>query len=127
MTLSVVATLASSPRLATMLAAYFFSSFIINIITSMSLLSPTVNCCICQQCYQNKRITLFDCVLCTGEGNGFKIAMNILNSGRFVISSLMAGTIKLCIERATEHVATRTQFGRTLDGFEGIQEKIARM
>lgn len=62
-----------------------------------------------------------------GEGNGFKIAMNILNSGRFVISSLMAGTMKLCIERATEHVATRTQFGRTLDGFEGIQEKIARM
>lgn len=62
-----------------------------------------------------------------GEGNGFKVAMNILNSGRFVISSLMSGTMRLCIEKATEQAGTRAQFGRTLDGFEGIQEKIARM
>nr|KAG5698455.1 hypothetical protein BaRGS_021985 [Batillaria attramentaria] len=41
-----------------------------------------------------------------GVGGGFKVAMNILNNGRF---------------------GNRTQFGRRIDSFGAIQEKIARM
>lgn len=60
------------------------------------------------------------------EGDGFKIAMNILNSGRFGMAMTMAGTMRLCIQKATDHATQRTQFGAKLDSYEGIQEKIAR-
>lgn len=62
-----------------------------------------------------------------GEGNGFKVAMNILNNGRFGMAMTLAGTMKRCIQKATEHATTRTQFGKKLDSYGGIQEKIARM
>lgn len=82
-----------------------------------------------------------------GEGNGFKVAMNILNNGRFGnkikfhfhVSGVMthkfhsgmamtlAGTMKTCIQKATEHATQRTQFGKKLDTYGGIQEKLAKM
>lgn len=61
------------------------------------------------------------------EGEGFKIAMNILNSGRFGMAMTMAGTMRMCIQKATDHATQRTQFGNKLDSYGGIQEKIARM
>lgn len=62
-----------------------------------------------------------------GEGNGFKVAMNILNNGRFGMAMTLAGTMQTCIQKATEHATTRTQFGKKLEAYGGIQEKIARM
>lgn len=62
-----------------------------------------------------------------GEGNGFKVAMNILNNGRFGMAMTLAGTMQTCIQKATEHATTRTQFGKKLQVYGGIQEKIARM
>jgi very long chain acyl-CoA dehydrogenase len=62
-----------------------------------------------------------------GEGNGFKVAMNILNNGRFGMAMTLSGTMRACIQKATEHVTQRTQFGKKLDTYGGIQEKIARM
>lgn len=62
-----------------------------------------------------------------GEGNGFKVAMNILNNGRFGMAMTLSGTMKNCIRKATEHATQRTQFGKKLDTYGGIQEKIARM
>lgn len=61
------------------------------------------------------------------EGEGFKVAMNILNSGRFGMAMTMAGTMRMCIQKATDHATQRTQFGSKLDSYGGIQEKIARM
>lgn len=62
-----------------------------------------------------------------GVGNGFKVAMNILNNGRFGMAGALSGTMRACIKKAVDHATTRTQFGARIDSFGGIQEKIARM
>lgn len=61
------------------------------------------------------------------EGEGFKVAMNILNNGRFGMGMTLGGTMRLCIQKATDHATQRTQFGKKLEAYGGIQEKIARM
>uniref|UniRef100_T1K9T1 Very long-chain specific acyl-CoA dehydrogenase, mitochondrial n=1 Tax=Tetranychus urticae TaxID=32264 RepID=T1K9T1_TETUR len=60
-------------------------------------------------------------------GNGFKVAMNILNSGRFGMGALLNGTMKFCIAKATDFANNRVQFGDKIASFGTIQEKIARM
>uniref|UniRef100_A0AAX7VM95 Complex I assembly factor ACAD9, mitochondrial n=1 Tax=Astatotilapia calliptera TaxID=8154 RepID=A0AAX7VM95_ASTCA len=60
-------------------------------------------------------------------GGGFKIAMNILNSGRFSMGSSCAGMIKKLIELTSEYAATRKQFNKSLSEFGMIQEKFAMM
>ncbi|KMQ95777.1 very long-chain specific acyl- mitochondrial [Lasius niger] len=61
------------------------------------------------------------------EGEGFKVAMNILNNGRFGMSACLSGTMRYCINKALSHATQRVQFGRTLDNYGTIQEKLARM
>ncbi|CAF96970.1 unnamed protein product, partial [Tetraodon nigroviridis] len=65
-------------------------------------------------------------------GGGFKIAMNILNSGRFSMGSSASGMIKklmalVSAEWTSEYAATRKQFGKSLSEFGLIQEKFAVM
>ncbi|XP_064456269.1 very long-chain specific acyl-CoA dehydrogenase, mitochondrial-like [Ornithodoros turicata] len=60
-------------------------------------------------------------------GEGFKVAMHILNNGRFGMAALLCGTMRSCIARATEHATMRSQFGNKLATYGSIQEKIARM
>ncbi|XP_053207789.1 very long-chain specific acyl-CoA dehydrogenase, mitochondrial-like [Panonychus citri] len=60
-------------------------------------------------------------------GGGFKVAMNILNSGRFGMGALLSGTMKFCISKATDFANNRVQFGDKISTFGTIQEKIARM
>ncbi|XP_028303438.1 complex I assembly factor ACAD9, mitochondrial [Gouania willdenowi] len=60
-------------------------------------------------------------------GGGFKVAMNILNSGRFSMGSSSAGMIKKLIALTSEYAATRKQFDRSLSDFGMIQEKFALM
>lgn len=62
-----------------------------------------------------------------GIGNGFKVAMNILNNGRFGMAACLAGTMKSCTKKAVEFATTRVQFGKKIESFGGVQEKIARM
>jgi len=62
-----------------------------------------------------------------GVGEGFKVAMNILNNGRFGMAAALAGTQRYCINKAVDHAANRTQFGKKIDSYGAIQEKIARM
>lgn len=62
-----------------------------------------------------------------GVGNGFKVAMNILNNGRFGMAAALSGTMRSCIRKATEFATTRLQFGKRIDSFGAIQEKLARM
>lgn len=61
------------------------------------------------------------------EGGGFKVAMNILNNGRFGMAACLSGTMRASIRKAVEHASTRQQFGRRIDSFGTIQEKLARM
>ncbi|XP_016071128.1 PREDICTED: acyl-CoA dehydrogenase family member 9, mitochondrial, partial [Miniopterus natalensis] len=60
-------------------------------------------------------------------GGGFKVAMNILNSGRFSMGSAVAGMLKKLIEMTAEYACTRKQFNRHLSEFGLIQEKFALM
>merc|ERR1719462_591770 len=46
-----------------------------------------------------------------GVGNGFKVAMAILNNGRFGMGAALSGTMRSVITKATEFATQRTQFG----------------
>ncbi|XP_076657414.1 acyl-CoA dehydrogenase very long chain [Halictus rubicundus] len=61
------------------------------------------------------------------EGQGFKVAMTILNNGRFGMVSALSGTMRYCIKKAADHATQRIQFGRTIDNYGTIQEKLGRM
>ncbi|PIO71077.1 acyl-CoA dehydrogenase protein [Teladorsagia circumcincta] len=55
------------------------------------------------------------------EGEGFKVAMNILNNGRFGIPAMCTGAMKYCIQKTVDHVTQRVQFGQTLQEFFNVQ------
>jgi acyl-CoA dehydrogenase family protein 9 len=60
-------------------------------------------------------------------GKGFKIAMNVLNTGRLSLGSGSVGGMKSILKLATLQAKTRKQFGNTIDNFGLIQEKLATM
>lgn len=60
-------------------------------------------------------------------GKGFKIAMNVLNSGRLSLGAGCVGGMKTILKMATEHATGRVQFGKTINEFGLIQEKLAFM
>ena len=60
-------------------------------------------------------------------GKGFKIAMNVLNSGRLSLGSGCVGGMKTVLELATKQASTRKQFDRYITEFGLIQEKISVM
>uniref|UniRef100_A0A671W7V6 Very long-chain specific acyl-CoA dehydrogenase, mitochondrial n=1 Tax=Sparus aurata TaxID=8175 RepID=A0A671W7V6_SPAAU len=75
--------------------------------------------------FDNVRVPA-ECLL--GEmGGGFKVAMNILNNGRFGMAAALSGTMKGVITKAVDHAANRTQFGSKIHTYGAIQEKMARM
>src|SRR6185295_6105439 len=60
-------------------------------------------------------------------GEGFHIAMEILNNGRIGLGSGSVGAAKWLLDHAIEHVTERRQFGRPLADFELVQDKIGWM
>lgn len=75
--------------------------------------------------YDNVKVPVEN--LLGGLGNGFKVAMNILNNGRFGMAAALSGTMKACIKKAVDFATQRKQFGQRIDSFGSIQEKLARM
>lgn len=85
-----------------------------------------INCSnTCEVYFENVRIPN-DCII-DGLGNGFKVAMNILNAGRFGMAAALSGTMQYSIKKACEHAAQRNQFGKTIIQYGSVQEKLARM
>jgi acyl-CoA dehydrogenase family protein 9 len=60
-------------------------------------------------------------------GDGFHLAMEILNNGRMSLGTGSVGAAKKFLDVAIEHVTERRQFGRPLADFELVQEKIGWM
>ncbi|MGP3920772.1 acyl-CoA dehydrogenase family protein [Nonomuraea sp. 10N515B] len=60
-------------------------------------------------------------------GDGFKIAMHTLNSGRISLATGAVGGAKRLIAMAIEHTSERKQFGRPLADFELVEDKIGWM
>lgn len=75
--------------------------------------------------YDNVRIPKENVI--STVGGGFKVAVSILNNGRFGMATMLTGTMKVVIKAATEHVLARQQFGRTLSSFEAVKGKLASM
>ncbi len=59
-------------------------------------------------------------------GDGFKIAMVILNYGRLALGAASAGMMKQSLRDMTKRSADRTQFGVPINKFELIQEKMVK-
>ncbi len=60
-------------------------------------------------------------------GEGFHIAMQILNNGRIGLGTGSVGATKGLLDRAIAHVKERRQFGHPLADFELVQDKIGWM
>ena len=60
-------------------------------------------------------------------GDGFRIAMQVLNNGRIGLGTGSVGATKRLIDLAINHTKERRQFGRTLSEFELVQDKVGWM
>ncbi len=60
-------------------------------------------------------------------GEGFHIAMQILNNGRMSLGTGSVGLAKRLIDLAIEHVSERRQFDRPLANFDMVEDKIGWM
>ncbi len=61
------------------------------------------------------------------EGQGFTFAMKGLDGGRINIATCSVGTAQAALERATEYMNERKQFGKPLAAFQALQFKLADM
>ncbi|GJM11137.1 MAG: acyl-CoA dehydrogenase [Lysobacteraceae bacterium] len=61
------------------------------------------------------------------EGQGFKIAMGVLDAGRVGIASQAVGISRAAYEKSLEWARDRKAFGRSIGEFQMIQAKIADM
>lgn len=73
-----------------------------------------------------------DCAVPAGnllgrEGDGFKVALMTLNTGRLSVATQSIGLASGAYERAKKFARERKQFGRALTEFQGISFKLADM
>ena len=61
------------------------------------------------------------------EGEGFKIAMSCLDSGRFTVAAGATGLIRACLEASVTYARGRQAFGQELGRQQLVQQMIARM
>ena len=65
--------------------------------------------------------------LLSKRGKGFKIALNILNSGRIKLAAGTTGGSKFAITKAVLYAIEREQFGQSIADFGAMKYKIAEM
>jgi alkylation response protein AidB-like acyl-CoA dehydrogenase len=61
------------------------------------------------------------------EGDGFRIAMTVLDAGRIGIAAQSVGIARAAYEASVEYAKERQAFGSPIGGFQMIQAKIADM
>ncbi len=62
-----------------------------------------------------------------GIGQGFKVAMGVLNHGRLGLAAGSVGAAKRALKASIQHANERVQFKKKIGEFGMIQEKIGRM
>jgi alkylation response protein AidB-like acyl-CoA dehydrogenase len=60
-------------------------------------------------------------------GEGFKVAMSALDSGRYSVAAGCVGICQGCVDASTAYATERKQFDRPIAGFQLVQEMIADM
>ncbi|KAF6742621.1 acyl-CoA oxidase [Ephemerocybe angulata] len=61
-----------------------------------------------------------------GEGNGYKIAIEILNEGRIGIAAQMLGLAQGAFDKAVPYTFERKQFGQPIGTFQSMQHQMAK-
>jgi alkylation response protein AidB-like acyl-CoA dehydrogenase len=61
------------------------------------------------------------------EGDGFKVAMTALDSGRITIAAVALGIARSSLEVAVSHSKAREQFGKQIAEFQGVSFMLADM
>lgn len=61
------------------------------------------------------------------RGEGFKIALNVLNTGRIKLGSGALGMSKKSLNLALDYASNRKQFGAAISSFGAVQHKLAQM
>jgi len=61
------------------------------------------------------------------EGDGLKIALSALDSGRLGIAACAVGLAQAALDEAVAYAKTRTQFGRAIIDFQGLEFLLADM
>jgi butyryl-CoA dehydrogenase len=62
-----------------------------------------------------------------GIGDGFKVAMSALDSGRFSVASGCVGVMQGCVDACVAYAKEREQFGKPIGSFQLVQAMIADM
>ncbi len=60
-------------------------------------------------------------------GEGFKVAMSALDSGRYSVAAGCVGICQGCVDASVKYAQDRTAFGKPIAGFQLVQELIADM
>jgi len=60
-------------------------------------------------------------------GEGFKVAMSALDSGRYSVAAGCVGVCRGCVEESVKYATEREQFGRPIASFQLVQAMIAEM
>ena len=60
-------------------------------------------------------------------GEGFKVAMSALDSGRYSVAAGCVGICQGCVDASTAYATERKQFDQPIAGFQLVQEMIADM
>src|SRR3954465_4723389 len=60
-------------------------------------------------------------------GDGFKVAMSALDSGRYSVAAGCVGICQGCVSASVAYSKERKQFGRPIASFQLVQDMIARM
>lgn len=78
---------------------------------------------VCDVIFDNVRVPVENRI--GQEGEGFKVAMQVLDKGRLHISALCVGVAERLIADSVAYAAERKQFGQPLSGFQLVQGMIA--
>ncbi|MGH2891179.1 MAG: acyl-CoA dehydrogenase family protein [Solirubrobacteraceae bacterium] len=60
-------------------------------------------------------------------GDGFKVAMSALDSGRYSVAAGCVGICQGCLDHSVAYAGQREQFGRPIAGFQLVQAMLAEM
>ena len=78
---------------------------------------------VCDVVFDNVRVPAENRI--GAEGEGFKVAMQVLDKGRLHISALCVGVAERLIADSVGYASERKQFGQALTGFQLVQGMIA--
>jgi len=82
--------------------------------------------------HHTREVFFEDCEIPRGnligrEGEGFKVAMTALDSGRITVAATSIGTAQRAFDHALRYSTERKAFGQTISSFQGIQFMLADM